>query len=391
MTRAAGLAGSLMGAARRARPELVERMLRLTAVDAPSGDPAGLAAAADVFAAELAELGGEVERHARSGISHLSARLGPEHERHVLILCHYDTVWPRGTAAARPGRVADGRLIGPGSFDMRGGIVAALGALRLLGESALPQPVQLLFTGDEETGSASSRELILDLAGRASLVLVTEPPLPNGGLKTARKGWSAYSLEVAGRAGHAGLDADRAVSAIDELLDRLHDVSALRSPALGTTVNIGTLSGGTMPNVVAAAASAELEIRTATAAEQERTHETMRSLRAGRDGATLAVTQRHCRPPMERTPEVAAAASRARELARLLGLELGEGPAGGTSDANLVAPLGIPVIDGLGPEGDGAHALHEHVLIDSLVERTALIALIVADASLADPPRSAAD
>ena len=361
-------------AAQLARPELVEQLLRLTAVDAPSGDVEALSRAADVFEAELAALGGEVERHSDSGITHLSTRLGPEGGGHVLILCHYDTVWPRGTAAARPGRVAEGVISGPGVFDMRGGIVAALGALRLTGASA---PVQLLLTGDEETGSESSRELILEMAHGASLVLVTEPPLPGGALKTSRKGWAAYSLWVTGRAAHAGLDPDRGVSAIDELLDQLREVSTFRDPELGTTVNIGTVSGGTMPNVVAAEAAAELEIRATTVAEQERADKRMRSLRPRRDGASLRVTRRHGRPPMERTEEVAAAAERAGELARLLGFELGEGHAGGTSDANLVAPLGIPVLDGLGPEGDGAHALHEHVLIDSLVERTALIALLL--------------
>lgn len=375
-----GLAGSAMEAAQGARPELVERLLRLTAVDAPSGDTLALRAAADVFAEELAELGGEVERHTESGITHLSTRLGPGGDGHVLILCHYDTVWPRGTAAERPGRVADGRLSGPGSFDMRGGIVAALGALRLVEPDRLPAPVQVLLTGDEETGSASSQELIVELARNASLVLVTEPPLPDGGLKTARKGWSSYTIEVAGRAAHAGLDPDRGVSAIDELVDQLREVSALRSREQGTTVNVGTLSGGTMTNVVAAAASAQLEIRATTAAEQARTDEKLRSVQPARGGATVTVTRNHSRPPMERTPAVAAAARRAQELAHLLGFELGEGPAGGTSDANFVAPLGVPVLDGLGPEGDGAHAVHEHIRVDSLVERTALIALLLARA-----------
>lgn len=379
MKQAAGLAESILESARRAEAELVERLLRLTAVDAPSGDQLSLRAAADPFAEELGELGGEVTRHTRGGITHLSTRLGPPEGAHVLILCHYDTVWPRGTAAERPGRVTGERLSGPGCFDMRGGIVAALGAPRLLGESGLPKPVRLLLTGDEETGSESSRELILEFARDASLVLVTEPPLRGGGLKTSRMGWSAYSIQVRGRASHAGLDPERGVSAVDELLDALREVSALRNPEGGTTMNIGALAGGTMPNVVAAEASAELEIRAATAADQARADEIMRSLRARRDGASVTVTSRHGRPPMERTPQVAAAAERARELARLLGLELGEGHAGGTSDANFVAPLGIPVLDGLGPEGDGAHALHEHVLIDSLVERTALIALLLAD------------
>jgi glutamate carboxypeptidase len=366
-----------MEAARRARPELVEQLLRLTAVDAPSGDLEALRAAADAFAAELAPLGGSVRRHVESGITHLSMRLGPEDGERVLILCHYDTVWPRGTATERPGRMADGVISGPGVFDMRGGIVAALGALRLVVESGLARPVQVLLTGDEETGSESSRELILELARDASLVLVTEPPLPGGALKTSRSGWSSYLIEVTGRAAHAGLDPDRGVNAIDELLDLLREVSAFRWAERGTTMNIGTLSGGTRPNVVAAEASAEVEVRATGIAEQERVDQAMRSLRARRDGARVSVTRSHSRPPMERTPEGAAAAERAMELARSLGFELGEGSAGGTSDGNLVAALGVPVLDGLGPEGDGAHAVHEHVLVDSLVQRTALIALLL--------------
>ena len=367
-------------AAARAEGELVEHLMRLTAVDAPSGDVDTLRAAAEAFAAELAELGGEVKRHERAGIPHLSTCLGPEGDGHVLILCHYDTVWPAGTAAERPGRVADGLVWGPGAFDMRGGIVEALGALRLLGPERLPAPVTVLLTGDEETGSESSRELILERARGASLVLVMEPPLPGGGLKTARKGWSVYGLEVSGRAAHAGLDPERGTSAIDELLEVLQRACALRSPESGTTVNIGTIRGGTRTNVVAAKASAELEIRTANTVEARRTSAAMRSLRTTREGAALEVTLRHSRPPMERTAEVAAAAELARELARALGFELREGSAGGTSDANLVTPLGIPVLDGLGPEGGGAHGLDEHIVVDSLVQRTALMMLLLANA-----------
>lgn len=370
-----------MEAAERARPELVERLLRLTAVDAPSGEPEALAEAAAAFAAELAELGGEVERHERAGITHLSTSVGPERGEHVLVLCHYDTVWPAGTAAERPGALADGRLSGPGTYDMRGGIVAALAALRLLGPERLAAPVEILLTGDEETGSASSSELIVEKAHGAALVLVTEPPLPGGALKTARKGWSSYRLAVEGRAAHAGLEPDSGVSAIDELLDALRDVCALRAPALGTTVNIGSVSGGTRTNVVAAEAAAEFELRATTVDEQARTETALRSLGARRDGASLSLTRRHSRPPMERTPAVAAAARHAQELASLLGLELAEGAAGGTSDANFIAPLGIPVLDGLGPDGGGAHALHEHVLVESLVERTALIALLLSECS----------
>jgi glutamate carboxypeptidase len=381
VSQAGELAGSILQAAERARPELLERLMRLSAVDAPSGEPEALGPAADAFAAELADLGGELERHASAGITHLSTLLGPPGGGHVLILGHYDTVWPSGTAAERPPRAEGRRIYGPGVFDMRGGIVAALGALRIVGPERLPRPVQVLLTGDEETGSASSGDLIVRLAREASLVLVTEPPLAGGGLKTARKGWSAYTLEVTGRAAHAGLDPEAGVSAIEELLHALLDVTAMRAPELGTTVNLGTVSGGTRPNVVAAHAEAELEVRAVTAAEQERVDRALRSLGPRRDGAALTVTRRHTRPPMERTPAVAAAAQRAKELAGALGMDLAEGAAGGTSDANLLAPLGVPVLDGLGPDGGGAHALDEHILVDALVQRTALIASLLAEAA----------
>jgi glutamate carboxypeptidase len=339
----------------------------------------GLAAAAEAFAMELEELGCGVEEHRSDGVTHLSARLGPTDGRHVLALCHYDTVWPAGTARERPGRLAEGKLSGPGTFDMRGGITALLEALKILGTDGLPLPLQLLLTGDEETGSASSRELILELARDAALVLVTEPPLPGGALKTARKGWGAYTVVVSGRAAHAGLDPDSGVSAIDELVDVLRQVTGLRRPDAGTTVNVGTIGGGSRPNVIAADASADFEVRATTVAEQTRADDALGELRATREGASVTLVQHHIRPPMERTPAVGAAAEAARELAARLGFELSEGAAGGTSDANFVAPLGVPVLDGLGPEGDGAHALHEHVLVESLVERTALLAAILAD------------
>jgi glutamate carboxypeptidase len=382
------LAGDLRSRAEQIRPlaaearePLIDLLLGLSQVDAPSGDREALQHAANAFAAELDATGAPVSRHCVDGIPHLEARIGPPGDRHVLVLCHYDTVWPAGAAAKRPAYVDGGRIHGPGTFDMRGGIAAVLGALRLLGPEALPRPVRLLFTGDEETGSASSSELITALAGKASLVLVPEPPLPGGGLKTSRKGWSAYRIDAQGREAHAGLEPDRGVNAIDVLVDALLAARSLQDPERGTTVNVGTISGGSRVNVVAGEAHAELEVRATTVAEQERVHSALAALHTTRQGAALTVAPLHVRPPMERTPALAAAAQRTRALARLIGLALDEGPAGGTSDSNLIAHLGVPVVDGLGPEGGGAHALDEHVMIDSLVQRAALIALLLADDS----------
>jgi glutamate carboxypeptidase len=371
------LARDMRERAAQARENLVGLLLHLAAVDAPSGDAEALRRPETQLAAELLDLGADLQRHPGPAGAQLEGRLGPRTGAPVVVLCHYDTVWPAGTAAARPPRATPTHVYGPGTYDMRGGIVAALGAVRLLGQD-LDRPLRMLFTPDEETGSATSHERIVNVARGAAAVLVTEPPLPGGALKTARKGWSTYRIETSGRAAHAGIEPERGVSAIDELLDALLAIRALAAPEAGTTINVGTIEGGELPNVVAAGAAAEIDVRAARTAEQERVERALERLGATRDGARIVVTKRHGRPPIQRTPQIAGAAARARELASLLGLHLREGAVGGTSDANFLAPLEIPVIDGLGPDGQGAHALDEQVITDSLVERTALIALLIA-------------
>jgi glutamate carboxypeptidase len=354
---------------------LVADLLALSAHDAPSGDPTASAEARDWLARRLNELGAEVVRHEISTGVVLDGRIGPGARAPVLILCHYDTVWPAGTAADRPAREEGGFAHGPGVFDMRGGIVAALAAV----ERAAPRerPVRILLTPDEETGSAGSSELIARVAQDAAVVLVPEPPLPGGALKTSRKGWASYTLRVAGRAAHAGLEPEAGASAVDELIDRLLDVRELARPDLGTTVNVGVIGGGSAANVVADAAWADIDVRATTVAEQEQVHAALAGLTPARAHTSVSLKTRVMRPPMERTPAIAAAFDRAREIAAGLGLDLAEAAAGGASDGNLVAPLGVAVLDGLGPEGAGAHALDECVRIDSLVERTALIAGLI--------------
>ncbi|MHB1572302.1 MAG: M20/M25/M40 family metallo-hydrolase, partial [Solirubrobacteraceae bacterium] len=304
--------------------------------------------------------------------------VGPLSGRRTLVLGHYDTVWPAGTAALRPVQRDGNVLRGPGLFDMRGGIAAAITALRLLGADRLPVRTTLLITPDEETGSSTSRARIVELARDARWVLVLEPPLQGGGLKTARSGWAVYRLETTGRAAHAGLEPERGVSAIDELCDALVDARRLAAPERGTKLNAGVISGGTAVNTVAAGAHALLDVRAQSVAEMERVDAGLRALRPARAGASLDLQQLHVRPAMERTPAIAKAFEHARADAALLGIELTEGSAGGTSDANLFAHSGIPVLDGLGPDGGGAHAEDEHLLVDSLVERTALIGMLLA-------------
>ena len=358
---------------------IVADLAALVALDAPSGDVALLNANAAILERRAQEIGGRVRRWETEAGTHLEARFGPEAGRPVLLLAHYDTVWPHGTAEVRPFSREDGIIRGPGVFDMRGGLVAALSAVAALTAlDLLDRPVVVLLTADEEIGSTTSEELIVTLGRQAAAVLVPEPPLPDGGLKTQRKGVLTYGLSVRGLASHAGLDPERGISAVHELLDLAQAARTLADPSCGTTVNIGLFGGGSRANVVAADASAEIDVRVATQSEYERVETWFRGVGAAAPGATATVELRNARPPMERTPAIATAAARAKELAALLDLELTEGAAGGASDANFLAKYEVPIIDGLGPRGGGAHALDEHIIVDSLLERVALLALLVA-------------
>ena len=378
----AELALRLASGAAAHRADLVDALRRIGSIDAPSGDPAALAPVARLLESWLASLDGRVSRHASESGPQIEADFGPPARvgEGVLVLCHYDTVWPAGAVAARPFRVDDEVAYGPGALDMHGGIVATLGGLELLGElAALHRPVRVLLTPDEETGSRASRGLIAKRAREAAIALVPEPPLTGGALKTARKGWITYRLRVLGRAAHAGLEPEAGVSAIDELVDELIELRRLADPAAGTTVSCGVVRGGAAANVIAERAEAEIDVRFPDAPEEARIREAFGALRARRPGAELWVEEAHSRPPLVRNPAIAAAVERARALGALLGLELAEGSAGGVSDANLAAAEGVPVLDGLGPDGGGAHAIDEHVSLPSLVERTALIALLIAE------------
>jgi glutamate carboxypeptidase len=378
---AAELAHRLAAAASapESRAELIDTLRLLSSRDAPSGNPAALAPVADLLGSRLANLDGRVTRHESIAGPHLEAEFGPPGE-HVLVLCHYDTVWPAGTAAARPFRVEGELAHAPPVLDMRGGIVATLRAVELLAKlDALHRPVRVLITADEETGSRASRDLIAARARTAEIALVPEPALVGGALKTARMGWITYRLHVRGRAAHAGLEPEAGVSAIDELVDRLIELRRLADSATGTTINCGLVQGGSAANVVADRAEAVIDVRFPDAPEEARIRAAFAALHAVRAGAELDVEELHSRPPLERTPAIAAAAERARALGSLLGLELGEGRAGGVSDGNLAAAEGVPVLDGLGPEGGGAHTPDEHVSLPSLVERTALVALLIAE------------
>jgi glutamate carboxypeptidase len=356
---------------------VLERLRRYVEVESPNGDMARLLPMADVLAEDLAGAGAMVRRLQRPGVGvHLEARVAGRDPdaAHVVVLGHMDTVWPAGTLARKPFRVEAGRAEGPGIFDMKAGLAVVIEALReMRGRSAPGRPLCILVSCDEESGSATSRSWIEEAARGAAAALVLEPSLPGGRAKTSRKGVAMYHVTAKGRAAHAGIEPERGISAVTELAHQILRIVELADPGTGTTLNVGVVRGGTASNVVAAEAEAQVDVRYATYAEGERIARAMASLEPVLLGAQLAVQGGQNRPPLERTDAVVALYRRAAELARGLGLELGEGATGGGSDGNFVAGIGVPTLDGLGPAGGGAHAEDEHVMVNDLPRRVAFI------------------
>jgi glutamate carboxypeptidase len=358
----------------------------LVARESPSGDEAGSRAVVSLLE-ETARDVRSVERVERVGVDGYGEHLRIEaftrdaqEERTTLLLGHTDTVHPRGTLGERPIREAEGRVYGPGIFDMKSGCVVALEALRACDELNIKprRPIVLLLTCDEEAGSYSGRALVEAEARRAAQVLVLEPPAPGGRAKTARKGTGIFEMRVEGRASHAGLDVEKGASAILELARQIEKLNSLCDSSQGVTVNVGTITGGTRSNVVAAEARAEIDVRFETMKDALRLEESILNLRAFDGRVRLFIEGGINRPPLERTEAVAALYARALSVAATLGFDLGETQVGGASDGNFAAAYCPSVLDGLGVEGDGAHATHEHILRSSLAPRAALIAGLVA-------------
>jgi len=367
--------------------EAIDRVLRRVQSyvehETPSGHEPGLIALAERLEHELTAAGATVERHEAPGrgrnlVAHVAGHEADA--RPLVVLGHIDTVHPIGTLAQRPFTVTGDRATGPGIYDMKCGVALVVEALTLLREQqqAPRRPIAFLVTCDEEVGSHSSRSLIEQYARMAGAVLVPEPSLPDGGVKTARKGVATYRLRVTGHAGHAGLDPGVTVSAIAELIDQCQAVSALARHELGTTVNIGLIGGGIATNVVAGEAWAGIDVRLAVPEEGERVHAALLALQPIRAGAAVQVVRSESRPPLVRTPAVATLYERARAIAAELGVDLSEGGSGGGSDGSLAAFWGAPTLDGLGARGGGAHAASEHVLVADLPFRLTLLHALLA-------------
>lgn len=357
----------------------------LVECESPSGDAAGSSDAVAILAQAASEMRclSSIERIDVPEVGqHLVIRAfddaksaGP-----VMLVGHTDTVHSRGTLAINPWREAGERIYGPGIFDMKANCVLALEALRALESVAIAPPggVILALTCDEEVGSFSGWPLLKRLAqeARPRSAFVLEPSA-DGRVKTARKGTGMFTMTTTGRAAHAGLDPGRGASAILELAKQIQRLDALNNSG-GITVNVGVVRGGTRSNVVAAEALAEIDVRFSTAAESAKVLDALHHSRAFDDRVQVTVTGGINRPPLERTAEVAALFEQARAIAASLGFELGEAQVGGASDGNFLAAMGIPVLDGLGVDGDGAHADHEHIIASAIPRRGALLAGLIA-------------
>ncbi|MFZ3263041.1 MAG: M20 family metallopeptidase [Terriglobales bacterium] len=360
------------------REQIVATVRELVEIESPSDNKAAVDRLAETVARKLAALGGEVRMHRANDFGdHLQVDFAVKSGgKPVLLLGHYDTVYPLGTLASMPCRVLDNKLTGPGVLDMKSGIALMLHSLAALREwnGSLPRPVTVLLVSDEEVGSDSSRAITESLAKKAAAVLVLEPSYGfEGAVKTARKGVGEYTVKVTGKASHAGLDFQKGVNAILELARQIEKVSGFTDLKKGLTVNVGIVSGGSRTNVVPAEATAQVDVRIARLKDAAGIDKKMRSLRPLNRKCRLETSGGINRPPMERTAGVAALYTKAVGIASELGWKLGEAAVGGGSDGNFTAGLGIPTLDGLGGVGDGAHAVHEYILISELPRRAALM------------------
>lgn len=350
--------------------------------ESPTRDAGATSAITAKLKTRLDAIGATTKLHETERGTHLLSRLtfGPSlHDAPVLLLGHVDTVWPLATLNSGPFRVENGCAFGPGIFDMKSGVEVMVAALEAIHALQL-QPwreIRMFLSCDEESGSTTSRDLITAEASDCVAVFVLEPSLPGGKVKTARKGIANYDVITRGISAHAGLDPEKGVSAISELARQILALNALNDLKQGISVNVGVISGGTLSNVVASEARAEVDVRFRTMAQGEDISRRIESMQPAHTGAQIEIRGGINRPPLERTPAVVALFDRARSIASQLGFDLGEGSSGGASDGNFTAAQGIPTLDGLGVEGDGAHATHEHIVIADLPRRAALITALL--------------
>jgi len=347
-------------------------------IESPSNDKPACDRMSEFLAQKFAALEGKVRIHpAKKYGDNLQIDFpGQEHAKPVLLLGHFDTVYPIGTLATMPCHVANGRLYGPGVLDMKSGIAMMIFAIKALRtwHGELPRPVTVFLVSDEEVGSYSSRAITMELAKQSAGVLVLEPAAGRGAVKTARKGVGEYRLHVKGIASHAGLDPGKGHSAIVELARQIPAIWKMNDLKKGVSANPGIIHGGTRTNVVAAEAAVEIDVRIKKAQQAKALDRRLRSLKPFDRHCRLTIEGGINRLPMERTPGVVALYKKARAVAARIDWKLEEAAVGGGSDGNFTAGIGVPTLDGLGGDGEGAHAVHEHIRISELPKRTLLLA-----------------
>ena len=364
------------------RTEAILNLLtQLVSIESPSTDKTAVDRLGSFIQERLASLGAAVTvDHQTAAGNNIVGKWNPSASGNgIVLLSHMDTVFETGTISLRQVRIENGRFYGPGAQDMKASIAMFLEAMQWLHESGtLPRrPITALFTSDEEIGSDHSRHLIEELAAQSTLTLCLEPALPDGSLKTTRKGTGDMEIVTQGKAAHAGADHQKGRNAIEELAHHVLSGQTLTDYARGTTVSVGVISGGTRPNVVPDHARALVDFRVAVNEEADRIRQWASQRTPVLEGTQVSISVRQDRPPMPRDATMINTFHKVQSIAEQLGLRLSEGSTGGGSDANFVAPLGVPVLDGLGAVGDGAHSEREYVTIDSLAERTTLLAAIL--------------
>ncbi|HET9840225.1 MAG TPA: M20 family metallopeptidase [Candidatus Angelobacter sp.] len=362
---------------RRRQSEMLALLQRMVEIESPSDDKAALDRMGEFLAHEFERIGGKVTMYPeKEAGDNLKAEFPGRSGKPILLLGHFDTVWPMGTLKAMPWRIDSGRAFGPGVYDMKAGITMMIFALRALEAGGHHhRPVTVLLDTDEEVGSRTGRPLVEATARNCEAVLVLEPSQgPKGHLKTSRKGVGDITLRVRGRASHAGVDFEKGRSAIVELARQLLEVVKFTDLERGITINPGVIQGGTRSNVVAAEAWAEVDLRIARAADADELEQKFAALKPFDPECALDISGGFNRPPMERTEGTVRLFQIAQELGRSIGMGVQESSTGGGSDGNFTSALGIPTLDGLGALGQGAHASDESIVIGELPQRTALLA-----------------
>ncbi|NWF63469.1 MAG: M20 family metallopeptidase [Chloroflexi bacterium] len=349
----------------------------LVETESPSHDKSAVDNVGAIMAEESRKLGAEVAIVASQKTGdHVIARWGGS-GKPILFVCHMDTVFPLGTIKTFQYREAEGKIMGPGVSDMKASLVISLASIEEAIKQGADRSITLLCTSDEEIGSITSRELIQTLAKESELVLVMEPALISGALKTWRKGGGGFHVKVKGRAAHAGGDHEKGRNAIEEMAHQVLAIQKMTDYSKKTTLNVGAIQGGTVSNVVPEECSVEVDFRVLQPGEGERIETLMKSLKPVLEGTTIEVTGGLNRAPMPFDERMQATFGKAKTIAAEIGIDLTAGGTGGMSDANLVAPLGIPVLDGLGAIGEGYHSDREYIFAGSIPQRVKLISTLL--------------